>query len=159
MSDGEGLLRAVLAATRDDAPRLVLADWCDENGRPRAAELFRAWVGDRRREMIHVPVELDGRPFDRFPGWLTGATLADCATLTIDYGSEKQDGTRAILPPDVWDGLGDDWPWVFGWPGMPGLTVRLFANADSAIGALYRAVFMVDMPEPACAPSAAPAQV
>ena len=39
------LLAAVLAAPDDDLPRLVLADWLDENGESARAELIRVQVG------------------------------------------------------------------------------------------------------------------
>lgn len=32
MNDGDALLRAILAAPDDDAPRLVYADWLEERG-------------------------------------------------------------------------------------------------------------------------------
>jgi uncharacterized protein (TIGR02996 family) len=41
MSDGDDLLRAVLDAPEDDAPRLIYADWLDENGQPARAEFVR----------------------------------------------------------------------------------------------------------------------
>jgi uncharacterized protein (TIGR02996 family) len=42
MTDREiGLLRAVCADPADDAPRLILADWWDEHGRPERAEFLR----------------------------------------------------------------------------------------------------------------------
>jgi uncharacterized protein (TIGR02996 family) len=40
----DALLRAVLAAPDDDAPRLVYADWLDEHGDPDRAEFIRAQV-------------------------------------------------------------------------------------------------------------------
>jgi len=40
-ADRVALLSAVLAAPPDDAPRLVLADWLDENGEPDLAEFVR----------------------------------------------------------------------------------------------------------------------
>ena len=40
-SDGEALLRAVCAHPADDTPRLVYADWLEENGRPERAEFIR----------------------------------------------------------------------------------------------------------------------
>ena len=39
--DEHALLRAVAAAPADDLPRLVLADWLDENGQPLRAEFIR----------------------------------------------------------------------------------------------------------------------
>src|SRR4051812_17905575 len=44
MTDADALLRAVLAAPDDDAPRLVYADWCDEHGDPDRAAFIRAQV-------------------------------------------------------------------------------------------------------------------
>lgn len=41
MSDRDALFQAILAAPDDDAPRLVFADWLDENGDPDLAEFIR----------------------------------------------------------------------------------------------------------------------
>ncbi|HEY1190344.1 MAG TPA: TIGR02996 domain-containing protein [Gemmata sp.] len=40
-SDGEALFRALCELPRDDTPRLVFADWLQENGHPERAELIR----------------------------------------------------------------------------------------------------------------------
>ena len=42
--DADALLRAVLAAPDDDAPRLVYADWLDEHGDPARAEFIRVQI-------------------------------------------------------------------------------------------------------------------
>ena len=39
--DEHALVRAIIAAPDDDLPRLVYADWLDENGRPERAEFIR----------------------------------------------------------------------------------------------------------------------
>jgi uncharacterized protein (TIGR02996 family) len=44
MTDCPELLAAVLSAPDEDAPRLVYADWCDENGQPGRAEFIRLQV-------------------------------------------------------------------------------------------------------------------
>lgn len=44
MSDGDALIRSILAAPADDAPRLVYADWLDERGRAEDAEFIRVQV-------------------------------------------------------------------------------------------------------------------
>jgi uncharacterized protein (TIGR02996 family) len=44
MGDGEALLRAILDQPKEDTPRLVYADWCDENGQPERAEFIRVQV-------------------------------------------------------------------------------------------------------------------
>lgn len=41
MSDEDALLAAIVANPDDDTPRLVYADWLDENGRPERAEFIR----------------------------------------------------------------------------------------------------------------------
>ena len=40
-SDGEALLRAVCENPRDDTPRLIYADWLEENGQPERAAFIR----------------------------------------------------------------------------------------------------------------------
>jgi uncharacterized protein (TIGR02996 family) len=60
MTDGDALLAAILAAPDEDTPRLVYADWLDENGDPDRAEFIRAQVelarapalGLRLREVV-----------------------------------------------------------------------------------------------------------
>lgn len=44
MTDGDVLLRAILANPADDAPRLVFADHLDETGRPEWATLIRRMI-------------------------------------------------------------------------------------------------------------------
>lgn len=41
MTDGDRLLRSILAAPDDDAPRLIYADWLEENGQTDRAEFIR----------------------------------------------------------------------------------------------------------------------
>lgn len=44
MTDGEALRQAVVANRQDDTPRLIYADWLDENGQPDRAAFIRAQV-------------------------------------------------------------------------------------------------------------------
>ncbi len=44
MTQHDALLAAVCAAPDDDLPRLVFADWCDENGDPARAEFIRTQI-------------------------------------------------------------------------------------------------------------------
>ena len=41
MTDGAALHRSILANPADDTPRLVYADWLEENGRSEEAEFIR----------------------------------------------------------------------------------------------------------------------
>src|SRR5262245_43545193 len=51
MSDA-ALLAAIRAAPKDDAPRLVYADWLDERGQPEWAEFIRVQCELARREQL-----------------------------------------------------------------------------------------------------------
>ncbi len=44
MTDGDALYRAILASPEEDTPRLVYADWLDENGQPDRAEFIRVQI-------------------------------------------------------------------------------------------------------------------
>jgi uncharacterized protein (TIGR02996 family) len=50
MTDGEALRRAIVADPDDDTPRLIYADWLDENGQPDRAAFIRAQVEEARAE-------------------------------------------------------------------------------------------------------------
>ena len=46
-------LRTILASPEDDAPRLVYADWLDENGDPDRAEFIRLQIRLGRTDPHH----------------------------------------------------------------------------------------------------------
>src|SRR5438128_2504720 len=48
MMDGEGLFAAILAEPDEDTPRLVYADWLEENDEPLRSELIRVQVAMAR---------------------------------------------------------------------------------------------------------------
>src|SRR5262245_54908644 len=50
----DALLAGVAAEPEDDAPRLVMADWLDENGDPLRAEFIRAQLEVRRLDFYTV---------------------------------------------------------------------------------------------------------
>jgi len=50
MSDATALLAAIRAAPKDDAPRLIYADWLDENERPARAEFIRVQCAVARKK-------------------------------------------------------------------------------------------------------------
>jgi uncharacterized protein (TIGR02996 family) len=52
MTDGEALFAAILAEPDEDTPRLVYADWLDENDWPERAEFVRVQV-----EQTHSPTD------------------------------------------------------------------------------------------------------
>ena len=65
MSDREPLLRAVIGSPDDDTPRLVYADWLDENGEPDYAEYIRTAVAVARTGHDDCPDKRVHRPSPR----------------------------------------------------------------------------------------------
>ena len=68
MSDHDALLRTICANPRDDLPRLVYADWLEENGRPDHAAFIRTDVEMARRpewdaDRVRHEAGLDGKAF------------------------------------------------------------------------------------------------
>ena len=76
MSDRDALIAAVLANPDEDAPRLIFADYLEENGDPLRAEFIRVPVELARRrkaerdlpdsfgdELYHYPTQPGGVPF------------------------------------------------------------------------------------------------
>jgi uncharacterized protein (TIGR02996 family) len=55
MTEREMLLRAVCESPDDDTPRLVFADWLDENGEPERAEFIRVQIEQTKLEPHTVP--------------------------------------------------------------------------------------------------------
>ena len=53
MSDEAALLTAIAAHPDEDTPRLMYADWLDENGRPIRAEFIRVQIDIARKD--HLP--------------------------------------------------------------------------------------------------------
>lgn len=78
MTDGAALLASVLAHPEDDAPRLVYADWCDENGQPERAEFIRVQIAlsrmakpssaDRKLATERLAAMHKGQPVKGRPG-------------------------------------------------------------------------------------------
>jgi uncharacterized protein (TIGR02996 family) len=59
----ESLMKAILANPDDDAPRLIFADWLDENGDPERAEFIRLQcrIAERERNDYVPPDDPDGK--------------------------------------------------------------------------------------------------
>ncbi|WP_439621151.1 TIGR02996 domain-containing protein [Gemmata sp.] len=65
MSDGDALLAAIIANPDDDTPRLIYADWLDENGQAERAEFIRLQVA-RACVMRDWPAGLAQLLLDRY---------------------------------------------------------------------------------------------
>ncbi len=91
MSEERGLLESVLAAPQDDGPRLILADWYEDNGRPERAEFIRVQCELAR-------MEAEGRGEFEFYG-LDSTPLADISAVDPDAARrswlcQRQDALR-----------------------------------------------------------------
>lgn len=79
MSDRDGLYAAIFANPDDDAPRLVLADWLEENGQSKRAEFIRLQVEAARLPKGKARTALEGRAgrisAKHGPDWLSGTGL------------------------------------------------------------------------------------
>jgi uncharacterized protein (TIGR02996 family) len=108
VTDGDALIRSILANPSDDAPRLVYADWLEEHGRAEYAEFIRVQVElagrgfggglhtDEQGRLLHMPPDIAGmwaRQFDLFEardGWPDLPTgMADWPLYPV-----KTQGTR-----------------------------------------------------------------
>jgi uncharacterized protein (TIGR02996 family) len=79
-SDGDALFRAICEQPREDTPRLVYADWLEENGQPERAEFIRfqcefQWDLSHPRFMELAAREERFEPF--FPEWMETLPRAD----------------------------------------------------------------------------------
>jgi uncharacterized protein (TIGR02996 family) len=68
MDTGTALLKAVLAAPDDDLPRLVYADWLEENGNEWRANYIRVVIHDKIGRIEYGGWE-SGNPFGYDFGW------------------------------------------------------------------------------------------
>ena len=85
MTDGEALIRSVLANPADDAPRLVYADWLDERGRAADAEFIRVQIElarlgfdgafhvDSQGRLQRMPAHIERHQERQLELWMGGA--------------------------------------------------------------------------------------
>ncbi len=104
MSDGETLLRAILAEPEDDTVRLAFADYLDENDEPARAELIRVQIKLARepytpggRELFERQLELIGND----------ANPAEGVHLRIHRGLVES----VTMPGDTWVRVADRMAW------------------------------------------------
>jgi uncharacterized protein (TIGR02996 family) len=97
MSERDALVRAVLAAPEDDAPRLVFADWCDENGDSERGEFIRLQIATLRSSA--KPSRREYRLFnDNWTRWVPQSISSRRAG-----GDIERTGRTAIVLPGLTD--------------------------------------------------------
>ena len=100
MTDGEALLAAILANPEEDAPRLVYADWLQENGEAERAEFIRKAIAYPHCSFLELtggnPFELLGipePPMGRVMGRPSGHPAIDAAnSRTWMWGESEELG-------------------------------------------------------------------
>ena len=97
MTDGEALVRSILAAPADDAPRLVYADWLDEQGRAGDAEFIRvqcelarlgfdgAFHTDEHGRLGHAPAAVERLMERQMELWADGHGRPDLPAGMTDW--------------------------------------------------------------------------
>jgi uncharacterized protein (TIGR02996 family) len=107
MTDGEALRRAIVADPDDDTPRLVYADWLDENRQPERAAFIRAQVEAARCEPFSPPARAaQERARQLLTAHRTAWTdhLADCVVASgFDRGFVHHVTARGAIPERVFD--------------------------------------------------------
>jgi uncharacterized protein (TIGR02996 family) len=106
MTDDEAFLRAILAAPRDEAPRLAFADWLDERDDPRGAYL-RAEVNWARSRSVGDMDELRAAATGLDPVWTARMSRppAGCCCDRVQYHEHEPDLTRPTLTPRAIDAV------------------------------------------------------
>jgi uncharacterized protein (TIGR02996 family) len=102
MSDERGLLRAILAEPDDDTPRLVYADWLQENDRAEEAELVRVQCGLEASPPDHPDYQEWLAREEELKLWLSahvpGPRVALRAGLKVEDGPQWWKWTRRGFP-------------------------------------------------------------
>jgi len=97
MTDGDALIRSILEAPDDDAPRLVYADWLDERGRGGDAEFIRVQVElarlgydgvfhtDERGRLRHAPPPVADLTSRQLELWVDNHGRPDLPAAVADW--------------------------------------------------------------------------
>jgi uncharacterized protein (TIGR02996 family) len=123
MSDHDDLLRAICANPADDLPRLVFADWLEENGQAERAQFIRTEIDlygrpewDAERARYESAVRLEFKWPDRRP-WLGECPEGPLSGLAWSGEPVVRRGfpwcvRAANLPTlsDFWGHFADRWP-------------------------------------------------
>ncbi len=123
VADEDGLVRAIWADPFDEVPRLVYADWLEEQGRPLHAAILRSPPGERKALASRLDAELRADTPWPFQCWVTPEGLI---RVSIPVRSLRSKGFERYGP--AWlrrhhvaevapDGTPSDWAALFaaGW--------------------------------------------
>ena len=109
MSDGDALLRAILAEPDEDTPRLMYADWLQENGEPERAEYIRVQVQLARQYRAFCP---DGHPWDKVdkgPHSVPGTRCRKCRIEGPSWPAVEADAALHARACVLWASHADLW--------------------------------------------------
>ncbi len=82
--EAAALHRRILECPADDAPRLIISDWLEENGR------------DARAEFIRVQIELAKTPKVKYP-----AGTVICGSRPVSFARYATDYNHSLLPTSI----------------------------------------------------------
>jgi uncharacterized protein (TIGR02996 family) len=95
VSDGDALLAAILADPKEDTPRLVYADWLEENGQEDRGKFIRAQCELNRRMNSKGPPEpkISTKPqkCKKCRAWYAGTGLCGCS-----YGRRRSEKSEQL---------------------------------------------------------------
>lgn len=129
MSDGEAILKSIIAFPADDTPRLMYADWLQENGEEDRAEFIRLMIADPKFMIEHNPA-------------------------VSGYSSRSRDRVGLLLHRNPqwlgeYDGSdGRSWVWRRGFVEVIGDTADSWLSRGDGIAAQHpiREVFLASLP-------------
>lgn len=99
MSEYDGFLAAIIAAPDDDMPRLIAADFLDENGEPERAEFVRVQIA-----MVNGSIQErlpDPRKHTQLKSDLSWQSVDDCGNCPHCRRRESELLWRSDCPPGV----------------------------------------------------------
>ncbi len=94
-TDGTALLAAIAANPDEDTPRLMYADWCDENDQPEHAELIRLQCGSP------APVEAYCGACDAHGHIFNGSQWVDCPNCNVAPAIRRETDLLDLLRPQL----------------------------------------------------------
>jgi uncharacterized protein (TIGR02996 family) len=148
VSTERALLAAILANPDDDLPRLVYADWLEENGRPRRAEFIRVECETARTnhelpayvQLLRRSDQLSKRNAQRWFGqladegvfyhFITSRGFVESLVLSLDLFTTHADviSNRAPLLRELHIRTGGDWRAFFASPALSAIRALSFED-------------------------------
>ncbi len=109
MNDGDALLRAILVQPDEDTPRLVYADWLQENGEPERAEYIRLQVQLARQNRTWCPAGHLWLKVDKGPHSAPGTRCRQCRIEGPSWADTEADAELNGRARELWAAHAELW--------------------------------------------------